>query len=319
MLISVIIPVYNVEKYIRRCVKSVLNQTYKEIEIILVDDGSTDNSGKICDELEKEDLRIKTIHIKNSGAAKARNVGLDKAKGEYISFIDSDDWILPTFLERLLHECVENNADISKCEVIDVKSEQDIIPNVEKKSDVYKPIDVLNKIYTERKFFNIAIMNKLYNKKIFDNLRFVEGIINEDEEILCKIILKANKIVVTNEILYCYFLSEKSVTRSSFRKQNLDIMKCFDSRIQQLQDKEYKEVLQQTYADYMKILGQLYYKVYTSEWEDRNKYLTEIKDKIKEIRKNNGENKYFSFIENVKLIMRLYCPKALKILYKIKR
>lgn len=319
MLISVIIPVYNVEKYLRRCVESVLRQTHKEIEIFLIDDGSTDNSGKICDELEKEDNRIKTVHISNGGAARARNIGLDRATGEYISFIDSDDWILPMFLENLLQLCLENNADISKCEVIDVKSEQDIIPNiVEKKNKIYSPLEILNQIYIDRKLFNVAIMNKLYKKTIFEKIRFEEGIINEDEEILCKIIMKANKIVITNEIMYCYFLSDKSVTRSNFRKQNLDIMKCFDSRIQQLQGQEYNDVLQQTYADYMKILGQLYYKVYTYEWKDKNKYLDEIKEKINDLKERNKKNKYFSFEEKMKIIMRLYCVNLVKICYKIK-
>ena len=313
-MISVIVPVYNVERYLRRCVESIEKQTYKDIEIILIDDGSTDNSGKICDELKLEDSRIKVLHISNGGAARARNYGLNEACGDYISFIDSDDWIMPTFLEALIRICENNNADIAKCEVIDVKSEKDEVVTHERINvKVYEPVEILNNIYMNRKLFNVAIMNKLYKKSIFEGLRFKEGIINEDEEILCRIILNSKRIAITNEVLYCYFLSQNSVTRSKFRPKNMDIIKCFDARISQLKNEKYHVALMQTYADYQKTLGILCFNVYTSNWNEKEKYLKQIKEKIHEVNKANKQNKYFSMSEKIKFSMRIHFPKIMQI------
>lgn len=313
-MISVIVPVYNVERYLRRCVESIEKQTYEDIEIILIDDGSTDNSGKICDELKLEDSRIKVLHISNGGAARARNYGLNEACGDYISFIDSDDWIMPTFLEALIRVCENNNADIAKCEVIDVKSEKDEVVTPERINvKVYEPVEILNNIYMNRKLFNVAIMNKLYKKSIFEGLRFKEGIINEDEEILCRIILNSKRIAITNEVLYCYFLSQNSVTRSKFRPKNMDIIKCFDARISQLKNEKYHVALMQTYADYQKTLGILCFNVYTSNWNEKEKYLKQIKEKIHEVNKANKQNKYFSMSEKIKFSMRIHFPKIMQI------
>ena len=319
MLISVIVPVYNVEKYLKRCINSIINQTHKDIEIILIDDGSTDSSGKICDEYSNTDTRIKAIHIQNSGAARARNVGLDIAKGEYISFIDSDDYILPDFLEKLLRLCIDNNAEISKCEVIDFEREDiKITKQSDIKINIYTSNEVLNTIYTDSKLFNVAIMNKLYKRNIFENLRFKEGIINEDEEILCKIILNSNKIVITDEILYCYFLSEGSITRSEFRKKNLDILTALELRLSQLEDEKYKKIYLQTQADYMKKIGNLYYCISISKWEDKDKYLKELNEKRKEIRNKVKKNKYFKTKDEIKLILCFKFKYILNLFYYVK-
>lgn len=317
-MISVIVPVYNVEKYLNRCVDSILKQTYQDIEIILVDDGSTDSSGTICDEYKKLDSRIKAVHINNSGAAKARNVGLDMVNGDYISFIDSDDWILPNFLENLFNLCNENNCDIAKCETIDVKNENFQIENVEKNVVVYSQREIINEIYRNQKLYNVAVMNKLYKKHIFSKLRFKEGIINEDEEILCKIILNSNKIAVTNEILYCYFLSNNSVTRSKFRKKNLDILIAFESRLNLLEKTQYIDVLKQAQADYMRNICNLYYNVSVSNWDDKNTYLQFLKEKRDNSINTIKKNKYYNIKDRIKYILCFYFKNILKILYMIK-
>ena len=127
-LISIIVPVYNVEKYIHECVDSIINQTYKNIEIILVDDGSPDNCGKICDEYAKKDNRIKVIHKPNGGLSDARNHGIDVANGEWLMFIDSDDWIEPNMAEKLLHSALNNKADLAISSVILFDEEKEYIP-----------------------------------------------------------------------------------------------------------------------------------------------------------------------------------------------
>lgn len=317
-MISVIIPVYNVEKYIKRCLESVINQTYKDIEIIIIDDGSTDNSGIICEEYSKRDKRIKVVHTENAGAARARNIGLDMAKGEYISFIDSDDWIMLNFLSTLLYLCKDNDADIAKCETIDVKDENFKINNNNTEIKIYNSKEIMNSIYSQPKLFNVAVMNKLYKRKIFENLRFKEGVINEDEEILCKLIYRANKIAVTNQILYCYFLSENSVTRSEFRIKNLDILEIFESRLKFLTDKGFHELYKQTEAQYLRIIGNFYYSISKSNWENKEKYLKDLLQKKDNIQKIKKSNKYFSIKDNIKLLLCFRFQFVLTVIYFFK-
>ena len=135
-LISVIVPVYNVEKYISRCIESIMKQTYKNIEIILIDDGSTDNSGKICDEYSLKDDRINVIHKKNGGLSDARNTGLDIAKGKYISLIDSDDFVSKFFIETLYNTCKNENCEIAICEYERVYEEKEEISDLENDNKV---------------------------------------------------------------------------------------------------------------------------------------------------------------------------------------
>ena len=140
-LISLVIPVYNVEKYLDKCMESVLAQTYDNYEVILVDDGSTDNSGKMCDEYAERDSRVTVYHQKNSGVSVARNVGIENAKGEFISFIDSDDWVDESYLEKLVNAQIKYNADLTICEYTNVYA--DGRPNVRRRSfesDVYYKI-----------------------------------------------------------------------------------------------------------------------------------------------------------------------------------
>ena len=149
-LISVIIPVYNAEKYLNRCLDSVLNNTYKNLEVILVDDGSTDMSGRICDEYAKKDCRIRVLHKENGGTARARNTGLKIAKGDYIAFVDNDDFVHPCFYEYMLSSMESSSADVAICEltrdmqVDEFNSNKSIIPQLVNKHDFIKETDVLS-------------------------------------------------------------------------------------------------------------------------------------------------------------------------------
>ena len=317
-MISVIIPVYNVEKYIKRCLESVINQTYKDIEIIIIDDGSTDNSGIICEEYSKRDKRIKVVHTENAGAARARNIGLDMAKGEYISFIDSDDWIMLNFLSTLLYLCKDNDADIAKCETIDVKDENFKINNNNTEIKIYNSKEIMNSIYSQPKLFNVAVMNKLYKRKIFENLRFKEGIINEDEDILCKVIYNAETIVITNQVLYCYFLSENSVTRSKFRVKNLDILDIFKDRMEFLKNNGYIEIYRQTEAQYLRIIGIFYYNIFKNDWKDKEKYLDDLLQRRNNINNNIKHNKYINFKDRIRLLLCLKFQFILSFIYFLK-
>ena len=223
-LISVIVPIYNVEKYLRKCVDSILNQTYENLEIILVDDGSTDNCPKICDYYQKKDKRIRVIHKENGGLSDARNCGLDIAKGEYVGFVDSDDFIHHRMFELLLKYLLENNADISICNYTKVTEvDLKIDENIElKEINCYSKKEFIKKLVQEDGGKYIVAWNKLYKRKIFDQLRFPYGRQHEDEFIIHHVIDLSKKIVCINEYLYYYLQRNNSIMSQKFNVKYLD-------------------------------------------------------------------------------------------------
>jgi len=219
-LISIIIPVYNVEKYVDECIKSVINQTYQNIEIILIDDGSKDESGNICDEYGKKDKRIKVIHIDNGGVSKARNIGLDQAKGQYITFIDADDYVEENYIEQLYEQCKIDNVDISITGTTDFKDDN---LEIECKSRKYKKIinsETAIKEILNEKFFVSVIWGKMYKKELWNNIRFnLNTKIAEDLEVLYVILKKCNLINVdTTKLLYNYRIRNTSAIQQKYNK-----------------------------------------------------------------------------------------------------
>ncbi len=198
-LISVIIPVYNVENYIEKCIYSVINQSYKNLEIILVDDGSTDKSGVLCDKYEKIDKRIKVIHKENGGLSSARNMGLDCANGEYIMFLDSDDFVETTILQELYSLCYKNNVEISICNYKYINNDKEEANDKEENAEyIYDNIEKFHKMFFEGKFFWMA-WGKLYKRRVFNNFRFKENQIYEDFYLIPRIILNTSKVAYTTK------------------------------------------------------------------------------------------------------------------------
>lgn len=220
-LISIVIPIYNVEKYLKRCVDSVINQTYKNLEIILVDDGSTDNCGKICDEYAKKDKRIKVIHKKNGGLSDARNAGIDVSKGRYLSFIDSDDFVDKRFIGTLYNNLINNDADLSLVKYYSFSKNEDVYETMEdEKITVLSRDEYFNLIY-EEPVNSVVAWNKLYKKEIFNEIRYPVGKINEDEAVIHYIIGNISKIVISNLELYYYFQRNDSIMKKD-KKNNID-------------------------------------------------------------------------------------------------
>lgn len=232
-LVTIIVPIYKVEAYLQKCIDSILNQTYKNLEIILVDDGSPDNCGHICDEYAKTDIRIKVIHKKNGGLSDARNAGLDIATGDYIYFIDSDDWIASNAIEILTSYIESNNEiDIVAGCAVDIHEENGKIleTNYSIKLDT---IQTLNKIEAlKNNLLNgWAAWNKLYKKELFKEIRFPKGKINEDEAVMLHIISLCEKIVLVGQPTYFYFLRPESITTSSFSEKKMDWFEnCLNNR-----------------------------------------------------------------------------------------
>lgn len=228
--ISVIIPVYNVEKYLERCVESVMRQTYQNLEVILVNDGSTDGSLSVCKGLQKKYPKLILVDKKNGGLSSARNAGIKASSGAYVAFLDSDDWVTPDCYEYMLRLAVANQADLSDIMIYQVKSEQDQIPTAEEKIDIYSGRDILEHyLYrgmSEQNGAPYSACRKLYKRNLFqgDTASFVEGTVNEDICFNYRILRKCSKIVVSNQIKYFYFQGEASITNGAMKKKDLALL-----------------------------------------------------------------------------------------------
>lgn len=205
-LVSVIIPVYNCEPYLVHCLDSVLGQSYANLEVLLVDDGSTDESLKICKGYEEQDRRVKVFHKENGGQSSARNLGLDKCSGDYIMFVDSDDYISPLMVEKLHCRIKEDASDLALCNTsyLYEGGRTELVWSGWRTTAIWSERDFWNENVN---LVNVATMfpwNKMYPRKIFDDLRFAEGRVQEDELILDRIIRQCSKISVIAEPLYYY-------------------------------------------------------------------------------------------------------------------
>ena len=219
-LITVIIPVYNVEKYLPKCVESVVNQTYKELEIILVDDGATDKSGMLCDECAKNDARIKVIHKPNGGLSSARNAALDIFKGEYVTYIDSDDHITDDYVAYLYKVLNENDADVSMCQLKKIYNDSEGLDMAGEQIAVLSGSEAIEN-YLYQRSFTASAHCKLYKRFIFDDLRYPEGYYYEDMAIICKIMDRTKRVVVSNQQKYYYIQRNDSIMGESFNPKKM--------------------------------------------------------------------------------------------------
>lgn len=238
--VSIIVPIYNVEKYIRQCIDSILNQSMKDWELILVDDGSEDSSGNIADEYAAVDSRISVIHKKNGGASSARNAGLDVAQGEYICFVDSDDWIEEDYLKHLYEACVMHHADVTVCGYKECNGEivKSVISGGEKNTPTTGK-DAINRLYTQDYISTVVVWNKLYAGKLFERIRFPEGMIHEDEVVCPEILYEADTIVFVDNCEYNYRVDNTtSVMRAKYSLKHLDMLKALELRMDFFKEKD---------------------------------------------------------------------------------
>ena len=217
IIVSVIVPVYNVEKYLKRCIDSILMQTYRNLEIILVDDGSTDNSGSICDQYGLIDSRIKVIHKINGGLSDARITGISNATGDFYSFIDSDDWIESNMIEVMIKNIIDTNSDIA------IARRFRTFENGTKYLEHYQtyPKEKVFNSTTGLKYlmsfcgFDMSVCDKIFKKDLFKDIEFPFGKTCEDSFVTYRLFAKANKIIYIDEGMYNYFYRTNSITRSS--------------------------------------------------------------------------------------------------------
>lgn len=229
-LISVIVPVYKVEKYLSRCIDSIIAQTYKNLEIFLIDDGSPDKSGRICDEYAKKDHRIRVLHKPNGGVSSARNLGLKEAKGEYIGFVDSDDYIAPQMYEVLINNIEKYDADISICGFS--QEDQNGVFHRYWQESITETFDTVQQIdnLLSNRYYRCSIWDRIFKRKTLENVFFHDDIkIYEDMLFDYEAIKKSHKAVFTSTPYYYYCENDSSsAARSPFSDTKMDILRVFD-------------------------------------------------------------------------------------------
>lgn len=297
-LISIIVPIYNVEQYLCRCVDSLINQTYKDLEIILVDDGSPDRCGEICDEYAKRDDRIIVIHKRNGGLSEARNSGKEKSKGEYLMFIDSDDWIELDTCEVVVEIAMTHDADMVPFGVRDVYSNGDSKDWLPFKSGLMGKEECMSAlIYNMHKYgiFNYAC-NKLYSRRLLENVEFLVGRVSEDHAFVYKLVHKANSIVVCNKVFYNYYRRKGSISNHLFYpKLIIDRNKAWMERLEfirkfypHLENMQLAQIIGDIYISLIKLGNEDKYKDFRNEiisfadkYRDRSSELEKYSKRIK--------------------------------------
>ena len=285
--ISIVIPAYNAGKYIEKCIQSIINQTYRNFEIIIVNDGSTDNTKAICEKYVKLDNRIKLISTENRGAGCARNTGIAEAKGKYISFIDSDDYVCSNYYERMCKMIEEEKADIVEGHYKRVNGyDEKVFTNTGIKNE-YTNIEKLLVLYgnDETEYINsVIVTNKLYRKYLFNEVKFPINRIIDDEFIMYKIMYNSKKIISTPDIMYAYVQSEESVMRASFKEKRVyDTLDVYDEVYEFFKDKENDELIEKILIRYLGYGIELTQKTIRSkDIEDKKRVYKYIKNKFEE-------------------------------------
>lgn len=296
-LISIIVPCYNVEAYLPRCIDSLLRQTYTNLEIILVDDGSPDRCGEICDEYARKDSRIQVIHKKNGGLSDARNAGIDQATGDYITFVDSDDWIHRQCVEILLHNLQQTNADISACSFVRTPQRMLMDAEINESSyTIYSAEKATELTLYQNKLDNSA-WGKLYKKDLFDGLRFTVGRLYEDLDFFYKIYDRVVRLVHTDAVLYYYYYRADSII-GVFNRKRLDVLDITDEIVDYMavhhpgivpaaQDRKLSAnfnilslIALQPKADYKEVVERCWKNICALRWESLFNIRVRLKNKV---------------------------------------
>lgn len=273
-LVSVIVPVYNAEKYLKKCVDSILCQSYKNIEVILVDDGSTDTCPSLCDDYEKFDERVHVIHKENGGLCDARNTGINYARGKYVTFVDNDDLVNNEFIEILYNLCEQYGCDIAQCDFLMINESSVLLPPQKTMTvKVYDRNEIINEFCQEANLVKYwVVWNKMYRRELFDGVQFPVGRIHDDMYTTHKLLWKAEKMAVTNIYLYYYFQREGSITgKKNSIVERIDVIEALREEISFFK----KNNLDDAYAFMLLKVYNTVYKV----WEKKEDFVGYLENK----------------------------------------
>lgn len=286
--ISVIVPVYKVEPYLRRCLDSILGQTFADFELILVDDGSPDNCPAICDEYAWKDTRVHVIHQENGGLSAARNAGIDWAfansDSQWLNFVDSDDWVHPEYLERLLDAAIKYNVKISICSHQVTGGENPIVLDEDLVPQLWKSED----FYVQQNGDATVACSKLYNKDCFQTIRYPVGKLHEDVFVTYLILFGSPYIAVIKAPLYAYYQSPQSITRSKWTPKRMDVLEGRNQQIDFFRQQGFQNALQKTS---FLLLWNIASHIKMIETEEASKYLSYVPKLRQLLRREIRKNK----------------------------
>lgn len=315
-IISVIVPVYNVEIYLNRCIDSIIKQTLTNIEIILVDDGSTDNSGKICDEFLQKDSRISVIHKKNGGLSSARNAGLNIAKGKYIGFVDSDDWIDKYYYEKLYNIAKKSKSDIVSCKFNkSSKYKENSYIKINENDFTIEDGKKFREIYLSSAMKGgsswVPVWSKIYKRKIINDIRFEEGMIYEDIMFNWRVLNEKNVMISLMSYKgYYYYNNPNSITKEKFSDKMYDLYDVIDYVRKKTIDGNYK--ITKLLNDYEKRIGySILIKMLRSKYQNK-KEISKYYD-ITMANSHDLFNSNLSILRKVVLVMLVILPKNIVI------
>jgi glycosyltransferase involved in cell wall biosynthesis len=317
-LISVIVPVYKVEQYLNKCIDSIINQTYPKLEIILVDDGSPDNCGIICDDYAKKDSRVIVIHKENGGLSDARNAGINEANGRYIGFVDSDDWIELDMYEKLLAAIAINDSDISICKFNIVRKTSDVfINNSNTKNELILDSTGALKIMYSQDLFDCSAWNKLYKRELFNDIKYPFGLFAEDLATTYKLFDKAFKITYIDEALYNYNVIGQSIMRSGFSERKLQELTSCEEILKFTEDK-YPALVPYAKERIAATCRSLIFNIAESDYRNR-KIQIKLRNTLRRNLKYYLKSKSKGSLAKLLTIICAISPEFLRILYIIKR
>lgn len=281
-LVSIVIPIYKVEKYLHECINSVQSQTYENLEIILVDDGSPDGCPKICDEYAASDNRIKAIHKENGGLSDARNAGIDIASGKYIMFVDSDDVVDCTIVERLMAALLRDNSDIACCQFryIDEDSHPGVTPHSLTDNKLIQRNDCMRALLTDANV-GVYAWAKIYRRELFDKIRFPVGRLHEDVFTTYKLVDRATSISVVPDVLYFYRIRNNSITTQRFTPKHLDAV-CAKNELNNFIHEHYPAEYKYSRALLAYSAALCLYKIISSDSTDCCHAVPELRKTLKE-------------------------------------
>ena len=289
-LISVIVPVYRVEEYLERCVKSILSQTYKNLEVILVDDGSPDQCPAICDACAEKDARVKVIHQENKGLSGARNAGIDAASGEYLGFVDSDDYVSPHFIEELYQLLQDTGCAIGQCRFSYVKGDG-LAEEGDSAFCIYPGESLMEQLYgpEEKATCFVVAWNKLYRAELFKEtgIRYPEGRIHEDEATTYRLFHEAKKLAFLDRALYGYYTENGGSITSVFSAKRLQWLTAHEERIAFFKKNGYEKLLPAAYRKLCDACITFYFRC-TEQVKDAEELKKELRKRLETYRANGA-------------------------------
>ena len=289
-LISVIVPVYRVEEYLERCVKSILSQTYENLEVILVDDGSPDQCPAICDACAEKDARVKVIHQENKGLSGARNAGIDAASGEYLAFVDSDDYVSPHFIEELYQLLQDTGCAIGQCRFSYVKGDG-LVEEGDSAFCIYRGESLMEQLYgpEEKATCFVVAWNKLYRAELFKEtgIRYPEGRIHEDEATTYRLFHEAKKLAFLDRALYGYYTENGGSITSVFSAKRLQWLTAHEERIAFFKKNGYEKLLPAAYRKLCDACITFYFRC-TEQVKDAEELKKELRKRLETYRANGA-------------------------------